>query len=88
MVPRLSLSAEAQLRANISALQNEGPSNVETLVRVACSLAHQNAMQSAIIRQAIAHVGQLEMEQELRDRNLPDPWLENVDCILVGRVSQ
>lgn len=61
LVPKLSLSAEAQLRTNIAALESEGPHNVDQLVRVACSLTHQNALQAAIIRQAIGYIGELEM---------------------------
>lgn len=65
LVPRLSLSAEAQLRSNVAALEREGRDNVDQLVRIACALAQQNALQAAIIRQAIGHISHLEMEIEL-----------------------
>lgn len=65
MVPRLSLSAEAQLRSNLTVIEREGPDNVPQLVKMACSLAQQNAYQQAIIRQATGHIGALEMAVEL-----------------------
>lgn len=71
LVPRLTLSAEAQLRSNVAALEKEGPQNVDQLVRIACSLAHQNALQSAIIRQATGHIAVLEMAIELSSRQRP-----------------
>lgn len=73
LVPRLTLSAEAQLRSNVAALEREGPENVDQLVRVACSLAHQNALQAAIIRQATGHIALLEMAIELGSRQRPGP---------------
>lgn len=73
LVPRLTLSAEAQLRSNVAALEQEGPDNVDQLVRIACSLAHQNALQAAIIRQATGHIAVLEMAMELGSRQRPGP---------------
>lgn len=65
MVPKLSLSAEAQLEHNVRLMREEGPSDIEGTIRIACSLIQQNAMQQAIIRQAVGHIAQLEMEQLL-----------------------
>jgi hypothetical protein len=65
LVPKLSLSAEAQLRSNIAAIEREGPQKVEQLVKIASSLTQQNALQAAIIRQAIGHVSELELQVEL-----------------------
>lgn len=65
MVPRLTLSAEAQLRSNLTVIERDGPANVDQLVRIACSLAQQNAYQAAIIRQATGHISALEMEAAL-----------------------
>lgn len=65
LVPKLSLSAEAQLRSHISAIEREGPENVKKLVSITISLLQQNAYQAAIIRQAIGHVGKIELEQQL-----------------------
>lgn len=62
LVPKLSLSAEAQLEHNIRVLREEGANDIEGTVRIACALIQQNAIQQAIIRQAIGHIGQLEME--------------------------
>ena len=70
LVPKLSLSAEAQLRSHISAIEREGPQNVEQLVRIAVSLVQQNAYQAAIIRQAIGHVGEIELAIELEGTGL------------------
>ena len=70
LVPKLSLSAEAQLRSNITAIEREGPQNVEQLVRLAVSLVQQNAYQAAIIRQAIGHVGEIELAIELEGTGL------------------
>lgn len=72
LIPRLSLSAEAQLQSHLNVIRTEGPENVDQLVRIACSLAQQNAIQAAIIRQAIGHVGALEMNVEL-GRKSPHP---------------
>lgn len=65
LVPKLSLSAEAQLRSNIAAIEREGPEQVGQLVKIACALTQQNAIQAAIIRQAIGHVSELELRVEL-----------------------
>lgn len=65
MVPRLSLSAEAQLRNSLTVIEREGPDNVPQLIKMACALAQQNAYQQAIIRQATGHIGALEMTIEL-----------------------
>jgi len=72
LVPKLSLSAEAQLRSNLVAIEREGPEKVDQLVRIACALTQQNALQAAIIRQAIGHVSELELQVELGStRNRP-----------------
>lgn len=83
LVPHLSLSAEAQLRSNVAALEREGPENVDQLVRIACSLAQQNALQAAIIRQAIGHVSALELVIELGRDSVPAPrqrpgWIQRI----------
>jgi hypothetical protein len=59
------------MHSHLSAIKREGPENVDQLVNIACSLAQQNAMQSAIIRQAIHHVSLLEMQAELHNRKHP-----------------
>lgn len=69
LVPKLSLSAEAQLEHNLRLMREEGHKDMEGTVRIACSLIQQNAIQQAIIRQAIGHIGQLEMEALLTDQS-------------------
>ena len=73
MVPRLSLSAEAQLRTNLHVIERDGPANVDQLVRIACSLAQQNAYQAAIIRQATGHISALELEAALDPAPTEEP---------------
>ena len=74
LVPKLSVSAEAQMHHTVNVLKNEGPENVDQLVRIACSLAQQNVMQQAIIRQAIGHISLLEMTVELNRKQPPRIW--------------
>ena len=74
MVPKLSVSAEAQMHHTVHVLQREGPENIDQLVKIACSLAQQNALQSAIIRQAIGHISLLEMTIELDRKQPPRVW--------------
>jgi hypothetical protein len=59
------------MHSHLSAIKREGPENVDQLVNIACSLTQQNALQAAIIRQAIHHVGMLEMEAELSRKQPP-----------------
>lgn len=68
LVPQLSLSAEAQLEHNMRVMREEGANDIEGTVRIACALIQQNAIQQAIIRQAIGHISQLEMEAFLGDQ--------------------
>lgn len=68
LVPKLSLSAEAQLEHNMRVMREEGANDIEGTVRIACALLQQNAIQQAIIRQAIGHISQLEMEALLSDQ--------------------
>lgn len=68
LVPQLSLSAEAQLEHNLRVMREEGTKDIEGTVRIACALIQQNALQQAIIRQAIGHISQLEMEALLCDK--------------------
>jgi hypothetical protein len=65
LVPKLSLAAEAHMRSCICAIERDGPENIDQLVRIASSLIQQNAYQAAIIRQAIGHISEIEIEQEL-----------------------
>lgn len=77
LVPKLSLSAEVQLRSNLAAIEQEGPDKVEQLVRIACALTQQNALQAAIIRQAIGHIAQLEMNDMLESGSSTQEGLPN-----------
>lgn len=71
LVPRLSLAAEAELEHSIRVLRREGPDNPETTVRIACDLMRQSVIHQALLRQAIAYVGGLEVELELAKRPAP-----------------
>jgi hypothetical protein len=71
MVPQLSLSAEAQLQHSLQVLREHGATNIKDTVELACSLAQQNAIQQAIIRQATAHIAELELVQLLRSYEKP-----------------
>lgn len=70
LVPKLSFSAEAQLLSHINAVEKEGRADIEALLRVTKSLLQQNAYQAAIIRQAISHVGAIELSMELESAGL------------------
>lgn len=61
MVPRLTLSAEAQLQSTLQTLDAHGAENPEETVKLAKALAQQNVIQQAIIRQAVGYVAELEL---------------------------
>jgi hypothetical protein len=75
MVPQLSLAAEAQLQHSVKTLQAHGATNIQDTVSLACSLVQQNAIQQAILRQATAHIAELELELLLgSSKRPPNPW--------------
>lgn len=61
MIPRLSLSAEAQLQSTLTTLDTHGADNPLETIRIAKALAQQNVIQQAIIRQAIGRISELEL---------------------------
>lgn len=60
-----------ELEHSIRVLKSEGIANPEATVRIACDLMRQTTMQQALIRQAIAYVGGLELELESTHRPAP-----------------
>lgn len=75
LVPKLSLSAEAQLLQNMHDVQKHGPENPYATAELACSLLQQNAIQQAIIRQATHRIAELERLQfSIESPNRPAWW--------------
>lgn len=70
-VPNLSLSAQANLRHAIHAVRNEGPHDVSKLIDLTVSLLEQNANYKAMLRQALAHVIELEAKEAIRSPLTP-----------------
>jgi hypothetical protein len=77
MIPRLSLAAEAHLKYQVETLKKHGPANIQDTVQLTCSLLQQNAMNSAMLRQAVGHIAELEMILMLQERQTPSlrRWL-------------
>lgn len=77
MIPQLSLSAEAQLKFQLETLKAHGPTNIEDTVQLTCSLLQQNAINSALLRQAVGRIAELEMTLMLQERPRPSlrRWL-------------
>ncbi len=84
LIPKPSLSAQAHYQHTCTTLRAQGPSNVPQTIDLACSLAHQNMMQQAIIRQAIHHISELELTFLLME-SAPRPTLRQRLARLLGR---
>jgi hypothetical protein len=84
LIPKPSLSAQAHYQHTCATLRAEGPSNTPQVIDLACSLAHQNMLQQAIIRQAIYHISELELTSLLMD-SAPRPTLGQRLARLLGR---
>jgi hypothetical protein len=65
MVPKLSLSAQAQLEASKRIALNEAKQSPDAIAKLCVSLLEHNALLSAITRQATAHIAELEMKKVL-----------------------
>jgi hypothetical protein len=74
MIPRLSLSAEAQLKHQVHVLRAEGPTNIKETVELSCALLQQNAINSTLLRQAVGRIAELEMTMMLQERQKVSPW--------------
>lgn len=74
LVPKLSLSAEAQLLQNMHEVQKHGPANPHATADLACSLLQQNAIQQALIRQATHRIAELEKLQFSIESSHRHPW--------------
>jgi hypothetical protein len=66
LVPKLSLSAQAQLEASKRIALNEAKQSPDALAKLCVSLLEQNALLTAITRQATAHIAELEMKEVLQ----------------------
>ena len=84
LIPRPSLSAQAHYRHTCATLRAEGPSNIPQTIELACSLAQQNMMQQAIIRQAIYRISELELTS-LLETSAPRPTFGQRLSRLLGR---
>lgn len=75
LIPKPSLSAQAQLRHNLDTLRKHGTSDPHATTELACSLMHQLMLKDTLLRQAIHHVAALEMEDFLaKSPNRPGTW--------------
>lgn len=75
LIPKPSLSAQAQLRHNLDTLRKHGSSDPHATTELACSLMHQLMLKDTLLRQAIHHVAALEMEDFLsKSPNRLGPW--------------
>ena len=74
MIPRLSLSAEAQLNYQMQVLKAQGPSNIKDTVELSCALLQQNAINSTLLRQAVGRIAELEMTMMLQERQPVSRW--------------
>lgn len=72
LVPKPSLAAEANLRHAIHAVRNEGPQNVSRLIDLTETLLAQNMHYKTLLRQAIGHVAELEMQALLKQSTPPE----------------
>lgn len=75
LIPKPSLSAQAQLRHNLDTLRKHGSSDPHGTTELACSLMHQLMLKDTLLRQAIHHISALEMQQVLTESPYrPGPW--------------
>jgi hypothetical protein len=68
LIPKPSLSAEAQLRHSVDTLRKHGPSEAHATTELACSLMHQLMLKDTLLRQAIHHISALELGELLAQR--------------------
>jgi hypothetical protein len=68
LIPKPSLSAEAQLRHSVDTLRKHGPSEARATTELACSLMHQLMLKDTLLRQAIHHISALELGELLAQR--------------------
>lgn len=75
LIPKPSLSAQAQLRHNLDTLRKHGSSDPHATTELACSLMHQLMLKDTLLRQAIHHISSLELQDLLSERsNRPGTW--------------
>jgi hypothetical protein len=84
LIPKPSLSAQAQLRHNLDTLRKHGSSDPHATTELACSLMHQLMLKDTLLRQAIHHVAALEME-DLLTKSPNRPTLRRRLLRLLGR---
>jgi hypothetical protein len=68
LIPKPSLSAQAQLRHSVDTLRKHGPSEAHATTELACSLMHQLMLKDTLLRQAIHHISALELGEVLAQR--------------------
>jgi hypothetical protein len=68
LIPKPSLSAQAQLRHSVDTLRKHGPSEAHATTELACSLMHQLMLKDTLLRQAIHHISALELGELLAQR--------------------
>ena len=68
LIPKPSLSAQAQLRHNLDTLRKHGSSDPHATTELACSLMHQLMLKDTLLRQAIHHISALELDPYLTKR--------------------
>ena len=68
LIPKPSLSAQAQLRHNLDTLRKHGTSDPHATTELACSLMHQLMLKDTLLRQAIHHISALELGELLNER--------------------
>jgi hypothetical protein len=79
LIPKPSLSAQAQLRHSVDTLRKHGPTEAHATTELACSLMHQLMLKDTLLRQAIHHISALELGELLAQRPKRNRAL---DCIL------
>lgn len=85
LVPELTLSAEAQLTQNLHDVQKHGVDNPHATVQLACSLLQQNAIQQALIRQAVHRIAELEQLTGLNGVRESRSWWRQLIVELLPR---
>ena len=68
LIPKPSLSAQAQLRHSVDTLRKHGPVEAHATTELACSLMHQLMLKDTLLRQAIHHISALELGELLNER--------------------
>ena len=68
LIPKPSLSAQAQLRHSVDTLRKHGPAEAHATTELACSLMHQLMLKDTLLRQAIHHISTLELGELLAQR--------------------